>query len=476
MACALWLASATAAAQPALTIPDAALEPMGFNALEGWAADDHAAAFAAFLASCRAMPKNPKPDTDPRPMGAALRAVCARAKAAGPLNAARAGAFFEANFRPMQIFRLGETSGFLTGYYEPIVDGSRLPTPIFHTPLYRRPDDLVVLGAPRLTDGFPNKAAVGRKIDDRILPGYFDRGEIEDGALDGRHLEICWIKDPIDALIIQIQGSARIRLEDGLILRINYDAHNGWPYTPVGRPLIERNIIPKDEMSLDRLRIWMQLNPEAAREVRRTNRSFVFFRITGLGSEEEPIGGEGVRLTAGRSLAVDKIAACLRDAVLRRGRVAARPQSRQRRVSSPDDRPGYRIGHCRAGACRSLFRSRRRSRPRRWWDPSERPDGDAHSPGDRSRSRARPAAAAAAGFCGPSGPRKGRPAPRRKAALENAAPAYRPAVVALMLAALILREAPSMGAHGLCGHLLGYECDREFHAGSRIGSARSGRR
>jgi membrane-bound lytic murein transglycosylase A len=305
VACALWLAGATpAATQPALTIPDAALEPMSFNELEGWAADDRAAAFAAFLASCRVTLK--KPDADPRPMAGALRAVCARARAAGPLNSARAAAFFEANFRPMQIFKLGETSGFLTGYYEPIVEGSRLPTPIFHTPLYRRPDDLVVLGAPHGTDGFPNKAAVGRKIDDRILPGYFDRGAIEDGALDGRHLEICWIKDPIDALIIQIQGSARIRLEDGLILRVNYDAHNGWPYTPVGRPLIERNIIPREEMSLDRLRTWMQLNPDAAREVRRTNRSFVFFRISGLGNEEEPIGGEGVRLTAGRSLAVDK--------------------------------------------------------------------------------------------------------------------------------------------------------------------------
>jgi membrane-bound lytic murein transglycosylase A len=307
IACTLWLASATPpAAQSVLTIPDTALEPLGFNELAGWPADDRAAAFAAFLASCRATLKNPKPPPDPRPMAAALRAVCARAKAAGPLNATRAGAFFEANFRPMQIFKLGETSGFLTGYYEPIVEGSRLPTPIFHTPLYRRPDDLVVLGAPHSVDSFPNKAAVGRKIDDQILPGYFDRGEIEDGALDGRHLEICWIKDPIDALIIQIEGSARIRLEDGLILRVNYDAHNGWPYTPVGRPLIERNIIPKEEMSLDRLRTWMQLNPDAAREVRRTNRSFVFFRITGLGNEEEPIGGEGVRLTPGRSLAVDK--------------------------------------------------------------------------------------------------------------------------------------------------------------------------
>jgi membrane-bound lytic murein transglycosylase A len=305
MACALLLGGASRPlAQPALTIPDAALEPVGFNDLKGWALDDRAAAFRTFVASCR--PTLNKPNNDLRPMAAALRAVCARAKAAGLLNSARAGAFFEANFRPLQISKLGDTAGFLTGYYEPIVDGSRLPTPIFHTPLYRRPDDLVVLGGPRSADAFPNKAAVGRKVDDKVVPGYFDRGAIEDGALDGRHLEICWIKDPIDALNIQIQGSARIRLEDGLILRVNYAAHNGWPYTPVGRPLIERNIIPKDEMSMDRLRTWMLLNPDAAREVRRTNRSFVFFRITGLGSEEEPIGSQGVPLTPGRSLAVDK--------------------------------------------------------------------------------------------------------------------------------------------------------------------------
>jgi membrane-bound lytic murein transglycosylase A len=306
MACALLLGSASRPlAQPALTIPDAALEPVGFNDLKGWALDDRAAAFRTFLASCRPTLNDPKPN-DPRPMAGALRTVCARAKAAGMLNSERAGRFFEANFRPVQISKLGDTAGFLTGYYEPSVEGSRLPTPIFHTPLYRRPDDLVVLGARRSADAFPNKAAVGRKVDDRVVPKYFDRGEIEDGALDGRHLEICWIKDPIDALNIQIQGSARIRLEDGLILRVNYDAHNGWPYTPVGRLLIERNIIPRDEMSMDRLRAWMLLNPDAAREVRRTNRSFVFFRITGLGNEEEPIGSQGVALTPGRSLAVDK--------------------------------------------------------------------------------------------------------------------------------------------------------------------------
>src|SRR5204863_3987666 len=104
-------------------------------------------------------------------------------------------------------------------------------------------------------------------------PSYLDRAETENGALDGRRREICWIRDAIDALFIQIQGSARIRLEDGLLLRLNYDAHNGWPFTPVGRPLIERNIIPREEMSMARIRKWMLANPEEAREIRQTNRS-----------------------------------------------------------------------------------------------------------------------------------------------------------------------------------------------------------
>jgi hypothetical protein len=108
---------------------------------------------------------------------------------------------------------------------------------------------------------------------------YYDRGEILDGALDGQHLEICWIKDQTDALLIPIQGSARVRLEDGTMLRINYDAHNGYPYVPVGRILIERNIIPREEISLARIREWMRANPQSAEDVRRQNRSFVFFRI-----------------------------------------------------------------------------------------------------------------------------------------------------------------------------------------------------
>ena len=112
----------------------------------------------------------------------------------------------------------------------------------------------------------------------KLVP-YYDRGEILDGALDGQHLETCWIKDQMDALLIQIEGSARVHLEDGTMLRINYDGHNGYPFVPVSRILIERNIIPRAEMSIERIREWMRTNPRSAEEVRRQNQSFVFFRI-----------------------------------------------------------------------------------------------------------------------------------------------------------------------------------------------------
>jgi membrane-bound lytic murein transglycosylase A len=164
----------------------------------------------------------------------------------------------------------------------------------------------VAAGKRRAGAAFPNKGKVGRRVGRRKIASYFDRAQIEDGALDGRHLEICWIKDPIDAFFIHIQGSARIRLEDGAVMRINYDSHNGHTYTPVGRILIERDIVPKDEMSMDRIRQWMEANPEEGRELRRKNKSYVFFRITNLTEQDEAVGAQGVQLTAGRSVAVDR--------------------------------------------------------------------------------------------------------------------------------------------------------------------------
>src|SRR5205085_8580857 len=129
---------------------------------------------------------------------------------------------------------------------------------------------------------------------------------IEDGARPTRKLEICYLKDANELLFAQIQGSARVRLTDGTLLRVNYDAHNGQPYTPVGRILIERGIIPREEMSMERIRKWMAENPEGGKELRRQNKSFVFFRTVGLPEHEEARGAQGVPLTATRSIAVDK--------------------------------------------------------------------------------------------------------------------------------------------------------------------------
>jgi membrane-bound lytic murein transglycosylase len=301
-------ATASVPAPGPLTLPNTQLEPIDWSALDGWATDDHAAAFATLLASCRPLVRTPTPRDETRAMYFALRDVCRRALAGERLANEQARLFFERNFRPLRIAKLGDSAGFLTGYYEPIVEGSRFPTPVFKVPIYRRPPDLV----PPLNStgpGFPNRGQSLRRTSSGELVPYYDRGQILDGALDGQRLEICWIKDQTEHLVIQIQGSARVRLEDGAVVRINYDSHNGYSYVPVGRILIERNIIPRDEMSMQRIREWMRANPEGAEEVRRQNRSFVFFRIVGLsdGSDErEALGAQGVPLTAERSIAVDK--------------------------------------------------------------------------------------------------------------------------------------------------------------------------
>jgi membrane-bound lytic murein transglycosylase A len=287
--------------------PDSQYEPVQWADLDGWANDDHAAAFATFLASCRVLTTTrQRTGRDDSPFADALREVCVRALAAIPLDDDGARKFFEDNFVLLRINKLGDSAGFLTGYYEPIIEGSRVPTGQFTAPLYRRPPNLVVSGRRKLGDAFPSKGVkVGRRVGRRKIVPYYDRGEIEDGALDGWHLEICWLHDPVDVLFAQIQGSARIRLEDGTILRVNYDSHNGWPYTPVGRVMIERNLLPKDQVSMQSIREWMEANPDAAKDVRRQNKSYVFFRITNLSTEDEAIGAEGAPLVPGRSIAVD---------------------------------------------------------------------------------------------------------------------------------------------------------------------------
>ncbi|MGY3610068.1 MULTISPECIES: murein transglycosylase A [unclassified Bradyrhizobium] len=289
-----------------LQISSSQYEPLAWTDMPGWSDDDHLAAYKAFRASCRPIAAEHGLPSESKALGTSLRDPCRIAKGPELTDEAKAKAFFEEHFLPLRISRLGEGEGFVTGYYEPVLDGSRTQTDVYNVPVYRRPSNLFVRGAKQSSSGLPNKGQVFRKIGRRKLVPYYDRAEIEDGAIAGRGLEICWLKEQTDLLFAQIQGSARVRFEDGSTLRINYDAHNGYPYTPVGRILIDRGIIPKEQMSMQKIRDWMAQNPDGAKELRRQNRSYVFFREVQLSDKDEAVGAQGVPLTPGRSIAVDK--------------------------------------------------------------------------------------------------------------------------------------------------------------------------
>jgi membrane-bound lytic murein transglycosylase A len=280
--------------------------PLAWADIPGWNADDQLAAFRTFRASCRPIAAQRGAIPDPKALGVSLRDPCRDARATEISDGTKARSFFEAHFVPVKISRLGEGDGFVTGYYEPVLQGSKIQTDVYNVPVYRRPSNLFVKGYKQDSPDLPNKGQVFRKIGRRKLVPYYDRGEIEDGAIAGRGLEICWLKDQTDLLFAQIQGSARIRMEDGSTIRINYDAHNGYPYTAVGRILIERGIIPREEMSMHKIREWMEQNPDGAKELRRQNKSYVFFREVNLSDKDEAVGAQGVPLTPGRSIAVDK--------------------------------------------------------------------------------------------------------------------------------------------------------------------------
>ncbi|HTQ84423.1 MAG TPA: MltA domain-containing protein [Pseudolabrys sp.] len=272
----------------AVEIRSAQVEPLSFADLDGWQDDNLAAAFATFQKSCGAILEGSKIMRKARPVYGGLYNACEAARTAaagGALDREEARRFFEDNFRPVRIEPHKQFDGFFTGYYETQVDGSRIATGDYKYPLYRPPKNLI-----------------GKRS---TVFARYDRQEIESGAIAGKGLEICYVKDPVDAFFAQIQGSTRVKLDDGKLLRLNYIASNGKPYTPVGRWLIDQGIVAREDMSMDKIREYMEANPKEGEALRLKNRSYVFFTETSLGADDECVGSQGVPLTAGRSLAVD---------------------------------------------------------------------------------------------------------------------------------------------------------------------------
>lgn len=296
LALVVWLAVRLTPSAP----PKLRFVPERFDRLPGWATDDLAAALQTFLLSCARMDRHPQtlPEAE-RPVWTEI-CTAARAVPSGDKPAARA--FFESRFLPYAIRKGVTDEGLLTGYYEPELRGSRSPSATYATPLYRLPPDLVTADLGAFIPDLKGKTLTGRVVDRRILP-YYERADIAGGVLAGQNLELLWVDDPVAAFFLEVQGSGRVVLEDGSLVRVGYAGKNGLPYTAIGRVLIDQGAITPDEVSLFTIRDWLKAHPDQAAGVMNQNRSVVFFReLDQFGA----VGSEGTVLTPGRSLAVDR--------------------------------------------------------------------------------------------------------------------------------------------------------------------------
>lgn len=268
--------------------------PVGFEALPGWRQDDLRQAWPAFTASCRAL--GAKPD---------WKAPCAAAKQVDAGDGVAIRQYFETYFVPNLVRSLdGADTGLITGYYEPMLHGSRKRGGAYQTPLYKVPDDLVTVD---LASVYPNLKGMrlrGRLVGKTVVP-YSTRAEIERARLPGK--ELVWVEDPVEAFFLEVQGSGRVQFDDdGATVRIAYADQNGHPYKAIGRWLVEQGELTSAEASAQGIKAWITAHPERRQELFNVNPSYIFFREERLPDPSVgPKGALGVPLTPSRSVAID---------------------------------------------------------------------------------------------------------------------------------------------------------------------------
>lgn len=272
----------------------APLMPVAWSKVEGWQEDDPGLVLDAFKKSCIALRWRPQ-----------WQQVCSEVTLLDSMPEEQMRAFFEKRFTPYELRQIdGDPIGMVTGYYVPDLRGSRQQSPDYPYPLYRRPDDLLVID---LSEAYPELAKYrlrGRLDEGRVLP-YWDRAAIDGNRLPLAGHELFWVEDPVELFFLHIQGSGRILFEDGSRSMVNYAGQNGHPYRSVSEWLIKRGIMSRDEMSMQNIKAWARDNPSQVNDLLNTNPSYIFFREA-PGDPESPPGALGVPLTAGRSVAVDR--------------------------------------------------------------------------------------------------------------------------------------------------------------------------
>lgn len=298
-------------------LPDLRVRALSFSRLPGWDAGAQGEALPAFLRTCGRLGGR---DGAAR-LGAHVRsdrldglfgtveewrAVCAAALRIDDEDHAAARRFFETWFVPLRIHDPARPAGLLTGYYEPQLEGSRRRSAAFGVPLLRRPPDLVQVELGEFRGDLKGDRVFGRVVDRRLRP-YDTRAQIRTGSLDADALALVWVDDPVDAFFLHIQGSGRVVLRDGSVLRVGFAGQNGHPYSAIGRILVERGALELEDASMQSIRAWLYDHPDEAGALMDANRSYIFFREIPVSDPAlGPLGAHGVPLTPGRSLAVDR--------------------------------------------------------------------------------------------------------------------------------------------------------------------------
>ncbi len=274
--------------------PRGRLQKSGWAALTDWDRDDLVAALDAFAQGCSVLAKD-----------AAWQAVCGRALDAEVRRTQRAAAgFFQDSFDPWQVLNGDETAtGLVTGYYEPLLFGSRTATQRYRYPLYAAPDDLLTIDLSSLYPEFKHKRLRGRIEGNKVVP-YLSRADIDGPQAPLRGRELVWVDDAVDLFFLQIQGSGQVQFEDGTRMRVGYADQNGHPFRSLGGLLIRRGEIKPDRASMQGIKEWARRNPARVQAFMNANPSYVFFKEL-PGDLSGPIGTLGVPLTAERSIAVD---------------------------------------------------------------------------------------------------------------------------------------------------------------------------
>lgn len=326
---------------PPVAATKPSFQPVSFADLPGWPTDDQAAALVPLRRSCGVLARvDQAKSVGPAALGGTAsdwREACDALNDPSLTNGAAARAAIEGQFTPVQVIKPdGDQTGLFTGYYEPLLRGSRDPSPQYPVPLYKRPDDLIAVDLGEFRADYHGQHIFGRVDGQKLVP-YYSRAEIDRGLLAHRNLELMWVDDPIDAFFMAIQGSGRIQLPDGRVTRVGYDASNGHRFVPIGRKLVAMGALTKDQVSMQAIRQWLLTHPDQKDAMIEQDPSYVFFTER---SGDGPIGAQGLVLTAGRSLAVDPTILALGAPVWVDGDDPSAPDGHWRRLMVAQDTGG----------------------------------------------------------------------------------------------------------------------------------------